>query len=80
MWQCSGKVLNRSEGYCRAFDFSVTEVWILDKLCAHSSCYFLFFFCISNFSFCFFLALIVRFLTKRFIGDYEANTGEFLHI
>lgn len=22
-------------------------------------------------------ALIVRFLTKRFIGDYEANTGEF---
>uniref|UniRef100_A0A3Q2CYG1 small monomeric GTPase n=1 Tax=Cyprinodon variegatus TaxID=28743 RepID=A0A3Q2CYG1_CYPVA len=23
-------------------------------------------------------ALIVRFLTKRFIGDYEANTGEFL--
>lgn len=21
-------------------------------------------------------ALIVRFLTKRFIGDYEANTGE----
>lgn len=26
------------------------------------------------------LALIVRFLTKRFIGDYEANTGEFLYI
>uniref|UniRef100_A0A3Q2PXA2 small monomeric GTPase n=1 Tax=Fundulus heteroclitus TaxID=8078 RepID=A0A3Q2PXA2_FUNHE len=26
-------------------------------------------------------ALIVRFLTKRFIGDYEANTGEFfLHL
>lgn len=24
-----------------------------------------------------FAALIVRFLTKRFIGDYEANTGEF---
>lgn len=22
-----------------------------------------------------FTALIVRFLTKRFIGDYEANTG-----
>lgn len=27
-----------------------------------------------------FAALIVRFLTKRFIGDYEANTGEFLPI
>lgn len=24
-----------------------------------------------------FAALVVRFLTKRFIGDYEANTGEF---
>lgn len=23
-----------------------------------------------------FTALVVRFLTKRFIGDYEANTGE----
>uniref|UniRef100_A0A8C3V7R3 small monomeric GTPase n=1 Tax=Catharus ustulatus TaxID=91951 RepID=A0A8C3V7R3_CATUS len=23
------------------------------------------------------LSLVVRFLTKRFIGDYEANTGEF---
>lgn len=24
-----------------------------------------------------FAALVVRFLTRRFIGDYEANTGEF---
>lgn len=29
-----------------------------------------------SFSRCF-AALVVRFLTKRFIGDYEANTGEF---
>lgn len=37
--------------------------------------FFLFYFSLFHFS-----ALIVRFLTKRFIGDYEANTGKFLYI
>lgn len=73
MQQCSGKVLNRSVGYCRAFGFSVTNSVLILLVTFYSSFASLIFFC-------FFLALIVRFLTKRFIGDYEANTGEFLHI
>lgn len=39
---------------------------------------FKFIFCLPDSEFpCLVSALIVRFLTKRFIGDYEANTGEF---
>lgn len=29
---------------------------------------------------CFFSAMIVRYLTRRFIGDYEPNTGAFLFL
>lgn len=30
--------------------------------------------------FCLIIALVVRFLTRRFIGDYERNAGELVDV